>query len=32
MSEGVMFYKNPKIDYMLILFGGQAIPTKQDKF
>lgn len=33
MSEkGVIFYKNPKIEILFGFYGGNPIPTKQDKF
>ncbi|MCW4452593.1 hypothetical protein OK344_10270 [Kaistella sp. BT6-1-3] len=27
-----IFYKNPKIDYLMIYFNIDDVPTKQDKF
>ncbi len=26
------YYQNPKVDFLLGYFGGDPIPTKQDKF
>ncbi len=30
--EPVTFYQNPRIDFLFGTFGGEPIPTKQDKF
>ena len=31
-KKNVIFYANPKIDFLFGLYGGKPIPTKQDKF
>lgn len=31
-QEKIIFYSNPKIDFLFGLYGGKPIPTKQDKF
>jgi Holliday junction resolvase RusA-like endonuclease len=31
-EENVIYYSNPKIDFLFGLYGGKPIPTKQDKF
>lgn len=31
-EQFITFYQNPKIDFLICFFGGDPVPTKQDKF